>query len=183
MDFCENCGNDLLFDHDFCYQCGYNINNPQDSYVVNVDMPAINYSKRKQNRDFKAAEILKYKNRLSLHSGIENVFIAQVANKQRIMSCSYVMSAILDVEFFVLSFEDAGIVMLGMDMRGCFDSNNIFIPRNAITTIHSRRGLMHRVLKFSTGRLSFKLLLPSLVIGSPYQKANLAHLQRCIAKY
>ncbi|KRM67573.1 hypothetical protein FD06_GL000724 [Apilactobacillus ozensis DSM 23829 = JCM 17196] len=133
------------------------------------------------NRDLKAPNILTYKHNMGLDTGIENVFIGQVADMKKMLIS--VCWAMLSIKFFIFSFEDEGIVMLDLDEFGFFNGKNIFIPQAEIQNIKFRHGMLRRVLQFTVRNETSKFYLPNLVLGSPYQKENLNNLQSIIDKY
>ncbi|TPR12777.1 zinc-ribbon domain-containing protein [Apilactobacillus timberlakei] len=191
MNFCPNCGETLENNQNFCTNCGYSINGEKNNSVdnnsvnnqnnFNINEPAPVGIKGGLNRDLKEPQILSYKQKMGLKTGIENVLIGQVANMGKmVVSAAW---ASLSVKFFVLSFEEQGIVLMGVNMQGKFNGKNAFITKDSISETKHRAGFLKQVVTIISNGGKNKFYCPSMVLGSSFQSHNVKNIDEILNKY
>lgn len=191
MNFCPKCGNKIEGNQNFCTNCGYEINSNIEQSSSNNDSnnkmsfdinePAPVGIKGGLNRDLKEPQILSYKQKMGLDTGIENVLIGQVANMGKMMVSTAWAS--LSVKFFVLSFEKQGIILLGVNMQGKFNGKNAFIDKDTISEIKHRSGLLKQVVTIISNGGKNKFYCPSMVLGSSFQSENIKNIDKIFSQY
>ncbi|TPR16683.1 zinc-ribbon domain-containing protein [Apilactobacillus timberlakei] len=190
MNFCPNCGEKVESDQNFCTNCGYSLNGNNDNVKkqqleekdeININEPAPVGIKGGLNRDLKEPQILNYKQKMGLKTGIENVLIGQIPNMGKmIISAAW---AALSAKYFVISFEEQGIVLIGINAQGRFNGKNAYIPKESISSISYRPGVLKMVLTIVANGGKNKFNCPSTILGSPFQSQNIQNRESILQEY
>ncbi|MBW1606383.1 hypothetical protein [Lactobacillus sp. Sy-1] len=150
---------------------------------MNLNVQPTNSKNKKMRTDYHETSILEYKRSLGLSNTIDNVLIVSKlpGEVMGLMLGSWVQ--MIFAERFILSFEDAGIVMLGLDLRQNFSGNNQLINRESIQSIHLKNRNMVSKLVVEMQDHSFKFNADQFIDEAPFQYDNLKGLARFEDKY
>lgn len=191
LNFCPNCGEELKDNPKFCPNCGNKLindneesteniaNNEDNERKINVNAPAP--SRIGYGNDIKSDRIIAYKRAMGLESTADNVVAAQTANMGRIMLSP--LYASLTQKWFVLSFEKDGILFIGLNTLSHFTGKNMFVPKESITDLEYRTGLLRKVFSFKLDGRKMKYYLPITILTADFQHANMAKLDSLVSQY
>lgn len=189
LNFCPNCGDELVSVTKFCPNCGNELNVKIDS--ISKDTESISFSDVNFNapapakigygNDMKSDRVIAYKRAMGLEPTDDNVVVGQSANMVRMLiSTAY---AALTQKWFVLSFEKDGILFIGLNNLSRFTGKNIFIPKESISDISYRGGLLRKVLSVTVDGRTNKYYLSKVIMVCDFQSKNMENLDDLIDQY
>ncbi|CAI2606311.1 MAG: zinc ribbon domain-containing protein [Apilactobacillus sp.] len=190
MKFCPNCGDKLENIKKFCPNCGESLTMEDTSTVVesNQEEPIhnVNYNapvpaKIGFGNDFKTDRVIAYKRAMGIEPTADNVVVAEAANMGR-MLISTAYAAITD-KWFILSFEEDGVLFMGINKLSRFTGQNIFIPKESISEMGYKNSVLRKVFSFKTDGRKNKYYLSPFLLNCDFQKKNMEKLDSFIAQY